>query len=198
MKSLRLLLVIVVVAAGPLACTVDARPDPSEDDGDPGDEDAVGDTAEALRTRCSITRGEILASVTGARRTAIERGFAWWDAQVPYSQARTYHGYRTDCSGFVSMAWQLGTSYTTAEFASGAAPSHAIGSYASLVPGDALVRRRNGSGHITLFLGWNDAGHRSACVLEEANTALDMELGTRSASSLSAGGYRAIRADELD
>jgi hypothetical protein len=96
------------------------------------------------------------------------------------------------------MAWQLGTSYTTADFATGGGKSHPIGAYANLKPGDALVRRANGAGHITMFLGWNDAARTSACVLEQASTALDMEFGTRTVSSLAGSGYRAIRADKLE
>ncbi len=37
----------------------------------------------------------------------------WLNPSIPYSQSDYYAGYRTDCSGYVSMAWQLGTSATT-------------------------------------------------------------------------------------
>lgn len=164
--------------------------------------DGAGDTGElesALSTSsCKLSRSSILASVSGGRRTAIERGFGWYDAQVPYSQSAYRASYRTDCSGFVSMCWQLGTSYTTAELSTGGGKSGPIGSYSNLLPGDALVRRANGSGHIVLFLGWNDASHRSACVLEEASTASDMQFRARTKDSLTANGFKAIRADELD
>lgn len=33
------------------------------------------------------------------------RGQKWVDKNVPYNQNKTYDGYRTDCSGFVSMCW---------------------------------------------------------------------------------------------
>ena len=88
--------------------------------------------------------------------------------------------------------------YTTADFSTGGGQSGPIGSYSKLLPGDALVHRSNGSGHIVLFLGWNDAAHSAACVLEQASTASDMQFRARSASSLTAGGYKAIRADKLD
>jgi hypothetical protein len=71
------------------------------------------------------------------------------------------------------------------------------GSYSSLLPGDALVRRSGGSGHIVLFLGWNDAAHSAACVLEEASTASDMQFRARTKSSLTASGFKAVRADRL-
>jgi hypothetical protein len=165
----------------------------------PGDENGdTGETASAISTSsCKLSRSTILASASGGRRTAIERGFGWLDAQVPYSQSAYRASYRTDCSGFVSMCWQLGTSYTTADFASGGGKSELIGSYSKLLPGDALVHRSNGSGHIVLFLGWNDAAHSAACVLEQASTASDMQFRARTSSSLTAGGYKAIRADKL-
>ena len=41
-----------------------------------------------------------------ARTTILSRGQDWVDKHVPYSQTGTHDGYRTDCSGFVSMCWQ--------------------------------------------------------------------------------------------
>jgi len=181
---------MAVLSTGATGCA--AETDDVEQGSDEGD---VGETAEALSTSCSISRSSILQSVAGARKEAIQRGFSWLDAGVSYSQSRSYQGYRTDCSGFVSMCWKTGTSYTTLSYSQGVASS--VISYAALKPGDALVRRSNGSGHIVLFLGWNDAAKTSACVLEQASTALDMEFRSRSASSLRSGGYKAIRADKF-
>ena len=95
------------------------------------------------------------------------------------------------------MCWKLGRSYTTADFSTGGGSSSKLGSYDQLLPGDALVRRRNGQGHVVLFLGWNDSAKSSACVIEQNSTALDMEFGTRTTSSLKAGGFSPIRADKL-
>ena len=74
-----------------------------------------GKTSKVTGGSCSASRDDILASTSAARQAAIQRGFAWLDAQVPYSQSKYYGGYRTDCSGFVSMCWDLGTSTDTAE-----------------------------------------------------------------------------------
>ena len=174
-------------------CAAHADP-PADQKVDP---EAIGDTSEALTTACTLSRSEILASVSSGRMQAIERGFAWYDDRVPYSQSRSHEGYRTDCSGFVSMCWELGTSFTTASFASGGAESGPLSSYSKLVPGDALVHRSHGSGHIVLFLGWNDDAESSACVLEEASTALDMQFRARTTESLHASGYKPIRADKF-
>lgn len=182
------------ILLGPVGCVADIVDD--DEDSDVGDEE-VGETAEALSSACSISRAKIMASVSGGRKTAIQRAFTWYDANVPYSQSKYHQGYRTDCSGFVSMAWQTGTSYTTASFSSGGGDSFALASYDKLVPGDALVRRKNGKGHIVLFLGWNNSAKTSACVIEQNSTALDMEFGTRTTSSLRSSGYKAIRADKF-
>jgi cell wall-associated NlpC family hydrolase len=168
-----------------------------EEQGDSGDEEMTAETEEALARGCAITRAQILAAADDERRAVIERALRWFDRGVPYSQARSFEGYRTDCSGFVSMCWGLDMSYSTADFASGGAESYALESYAMLRPGDALVRRRTSRGHMVLFLGWNDESKTSACVIEQNGTRLDMELGARTVSAMRASGFRAIRADRL-
>ncbi len=170
----------------------------SDTNADPNGSDVgeTGETAEALTSSCRLSRAQILGATAGERREAIERGFEWFDDRVPYSQSRSHEGYRTDCSGFVSMCWKTGTSYTTASFISGAASS-SLGSYNSLQPADALVYRSGGHGHIVLFLGWSDDAHTSACVLEQASTATDMQFRARSTASLHASGFKAIRADKF-
>jgi hypothetical protein len=180
-----------------------AAPDEGFGGGGP-DEGDVGATVEpsdessqAVSIACRASQQEIKDAITDpARKTIVTRGFNWWNAKVPYSQTRWYQGYRTDCSGFVSMAWQLGTSYTTSSFYAGTADNHVI-SYEKLLPGDALVRRNGSSGHIVLFLGWDDAQKTRACVLEQASTSEDMEFRVRTRSSLGSYGYRAIRKDGL-
>jgi hypothetical protein len=166
---------------------------------DRGDEDPASST-EAVTTGCTKTRAQILsaaAAISSGRRDAITRGFAWYDAHVPYSQTHYHEGYRTDCSGFVSMCWRLNESYTTADFSTGGGDSFALPSYASLEPGDALVRRSGGEGHIVLFLAWNDSSKSAACVLEQESTALDMQFHARTTSSLHGSAFKAIRADEF-
>jgi len=173
-----------------VACAVDTEAPPVVGD--------VGDTSgQQLKVGCNLARSDILASVQGGRRTAIERGFAWYDAQVPYSQSKQYDGYRTDCSGFVSMCWQLGSSYTTSDFINDTGEWTSLGSFDELVPADAMVYRSGIAGHIMMFVGWNDNAKTEACVLEQASTADDMQFRARTTDSLVAGGYHAIRATKL-
>lgn len=169
----------------------------SEGEGDVGDEDDAEARTFAIAASKGCSRPKILASVSGARKDALTRGFTWLDANVPYSQSRSYKGYRTDCSGFVSMSWKLDRSYTTADFIGSSGKWKRLSGYGDLQPGDAIVRRSGGAGHIVLFLGWADASQGSACVLEQASTASDMQFRARSASSLRSSGFKPIRATSL-
>src|SRR4051812_33452029 len=98
-----------------------------------------------------ITRSEVLA-----------RAQYWVDKHVPYSQS-VYapdpqgRGYRSDCSGYVSMAWHLGTSLVTQTLPQ---VSTQI-SYDDLLPGDALDREDE---HVVLFDHWVDSKHTTAQV----------------------------------
>ena len=146
--KLGLVFASAVALVGSAGCAVQ----PEENLGDTGDTSAASSAEEGLTVSCGLSRAAILASVSGGRKTAIERGFAWYDAHVPYSQSKYHEGYRTDCSGFVSMSWQLGTSFTTLDFIDGTGDDTLLASYASLLPGDALVHRSGGEGHVVLFV----------------------------------------------
>lgn len=187
MLRMLFLSLLTIAAAG---CAVDTSDD--EDlggDEDRDDGDVEESSSQALSRGCAMSRSAIMSSTSNAKRiSAMQRGFSWLDANVPYSQSRSYRGYRTDCSGFVSMAWNLGTSYNTASFMSGGAPVRQV-SWDQMMPADALGKR----GHIMMFLGWNDAAHKNACVLEQASTASDMQFRVRSAASLRSQGYKGLR-----
>lgn len=142
---------------------------------------------------CSLSRSAILASTSPARQRAIQRGFSWLDTNVQYSQSASHQGYRTDCSGFVSMCWELGSSPNTASFMAGTGKATPLPSYDDILPGDAFIR----SGHAALFLGWEDAAHTSACIIELASTASDMKFRSRTTSALKSSGTKAFRADYL-
>ncbi|MBX3224148.1 MAG: hypothetical protein KF795_26770 [Labilithrix sp.] len=169
------------------ACTV----------GDDADEERASATSDLVNggdySACSLSRASILASTSPARQRAIRRGFAWLDADVQYSQSASHQGYRTDCSGFVSMCWELGTSPNTAAFMAGNGKATQLSSFDQMVPGDAFIR----SGHAALFLGWEDAARTSACIIELASTASDMKFRSRKTSALTSSGTKAFRADYL-
>lgn len=93
------------------------------------------------------------------REQVMKRAKVWVKKKVPYSQRRHYRGYRRDCSGFVSMAWKLGRSYSTRTISSRAKriPVRA------LQPGDAVLK----PGHVSLFGGWKNKKARTYYALEQ-------------------------------
>ncbi|WP_033214393.1 peptidoglycan-binding protein [Kitasatospora phosalacinea] len=119
-----------------------------------------GADAGALRSaapRPATTRAEIM-----------RRAQTWVDQKVPYSMSKYWSdGYRQDCSGFVSMAWGLGSSQTTwtlPDFADRISKD-------DLQPGDALVYNNpkdpEGGSHTVLFGGWVDAARTTYTALEQ-------------------------------
>lgn len=86
-----------------------------------------------------------------ARNTMIARGQDWVDKHVPYNQQGTHDGYRTDCSGFVSMCWELSKPGLTTS------TLHTVANNITkneLQPGDALLCPGH---HVVLFVGWSSS-----------------------------------------
>ncbi|MFB7472475.1 peptidoglycan-binding protein [Kitasatospora sp. NPDC056184] len=104
------------------------------------------------------------------RAQIIERAQRWVDQKVPYSMSRYWSdGYRQDCSGFVSMAWGLGSSQTTwtlPDFAERITK-------ADLQPGDVLIYNNPASpqsgSHVTIFGGWTDSSRTRYVAYEQTS-----------------------------
>ncbi|MET8246204.1 peptidoglycan-binding protein [Streptomyces sp. NPDC005202] len=102
------------------------------------------------------------------RAEIINRAKKWVAAQVRYSMSAYWpDGYRQDCSGFVSMAWNLPANEWTGS----------LGQYTvritkeKLEPGDILLfhnpdNPEKGS-HVVLFGGWTDYTHTSYVAYEQ-------------------------------
>ncbi|MFI8810045.1 MULTISPECIES: peptidoglycan-binding protein [unclassified Streptomyces] len=113
------------------------------------------------------------SSTSGLRKTTradiINRAKKWVSAKVPYSMAKYWSdGYRQDCSGFVSMAWNLGGNEWTGSLA-------AYGtriSRSELQPGDMLLFHNpadpSKGSHVTIFGGWTDHTHSHYIAYEQA------------------------------
>jgi hypothetical protein len=117
---------------------------------------------------------------------SLKRAKAWVDKEIAYDQGRYYDGYRQDCSGFVSMAWQLGTSAVT-----GTLPqySRTLGSKDDLQPGDAINNRQAGnSGHVVLFVRWIDKAQGKFVAYEE-NGGWGKAVQTNLTLSIKNGGW---------
>ncbi|MFB0629355.1 hypothetical protein ACEPPI_18650, partial [Streptomyces sp. AB3(2024)] len=102
------------------------------------------------------------ASATITRSEAVARAESWVGKGLKYSWDNTYQGYRTDCSGYVSMGWKLGTpGLDTTRFVPSGAASW-LGGKGDLKPGDALLNDAAGaSGHIVMFDRWTDSSQTS-------------------------------------
>ncbi|MCX4677011.1 peptidoglycan-binding protein [Streptomyces sp. NBC_01433] len=113
------------------------------------------------------------SSTSGLRKTTradiINRAKKWVSAKVPYSMGKYWSdGYRQDCSGFVSMAWNLGGNEWTGSLA-------AYGtriSRSELQPGDMLLFHNpadpSKGSHVTIFGGWTDHTHSHYIAYEQA------------------------------
>jgi len=94
------------------------------------------------------------------RTDVLNRAHGWVAKKVRYSQSSTFAGYRRDCSGFVSMAWKLGRSYTSRTIHSVAVRiplSH-------LRPGDAV----HTPGHVAIFVKWANKARSAYVAMEES------------------------------
>ncbi|WP_406289003.1 hypothetical protein [Embleya sp. NBC_00896] len=113
----------------------------------------------------SSIQGRALAGPSAAtkmtRADVIARADSWVGIGLEYSWTTTYQGYRTDCSGFASMAWKLAKPGldTTSFGPSGVTIGIGKG---MLRPGDALLNEAPGAyGHIVLFDTWVDGSQSS-------------------------------------
>ncbi|MEV5608457.1 peptidoglycan-binding protein [Streptomyces sp. NPDC052225] len=105
----------------------------------------------------SVDLAQQSALRTTTRAAIINRAKTWVAAKVPYDMDKYWKdGYRQDCSGFVSMAWDLpGNEWTGSLATYGTRITKA-----QLQPGDILLFHNpadpeKGS-HVTIFGGWTD------------------------------------------
>jgi hypothetical protein len=110
-----------------------------------------------------LTVGLLLALAVPAAATAITRDEVlaraklWVEAGVAYDQGKFTGGYRQDCSGYVSMAWNLGKNYGTTTLPE---VSHQI-TKDELLPGDVLLDNQSPDQHVLIFRAWANAAHTS-------------------------------------
>jgi len=133
------------------------------------------------------------ASVSRSR--VIDRAKAWVDAKVPYSMSDYRNDYRTDCSGYVSMAWMLGDSLTTVTLPD---VTTAIGKE-DLRAGDIMGKLGPGTGgaagHVFLFDRWEDKAAGKFLAYEQ--TPPHTVHSHKNYSSLIDEGYKAYRYNNI-
>ncbi|MFD0367612.1 hypothetical protein [Streptomyces sp. NPDC127114] len=140
------------------------------------------------------------------REQIIERAKAWVAQEVPYStngltspyswwsDEATGGYYRQDCSGFVSMAWQLPYSRSTHTLR---AVSKKIG-LSELKPGDIL----NSDRHVLIFGGWTDRAGREFTYYQQSSRSRptnrgEGDLDDATLSGHPTGSYEARRYDHV-
>ncbi|MFC9395155.1 peptidoglycan-binding protein [Streptomyces sp. NPDC057027] len=102
------------------------------------------------------------------RAEIINRAKKWVSAQVPYSMEQYWSdGYRQDCSGYISMAWNLRSNEWT-----GSLDRFAVRiDRTELQPGDILLFHNPANptrgSHVTIFGGWTDYTHISYTAYEQ-------------------------------
>ncbi|MFE7135662.1 peptidoglycan-binding protein [Streptomyces sp. NPDC057638] len=103
------------------------------------------------------------------RTDIIDRAKRWASVKVPYSMQKYWSdGYRQDCSGYVSMVWNLPRNEWTGTLAKYGTRI----TRAELQPGDMLLfhnpsKPTKGS-HVTIFGGWADHNHTKYTAYEQA------------------------------
>lgn len=142
---------------------------------------------------CERSRAALLAATSSSTRKAIlQRALRWVDASVAYDQGKTYKAagdtkaYRTDCSGFISMAWSLSSSINTTAFGQ-SSNAQKLSSIKALQPGDAVLHpktSREPFAHIMLFAGWEDDAHEQMCAIQMMDTENDMVMSPYNAPLL--------------
>jgi len=130
-------------------------------------------------------------SAQWTRDDCLKVAAAWEAGNVPYSQSTRYNTkqyvssgkgpYRSDCSGFVSAAWDLAPPGATTR----TLPHQSI-SAGELIRCDALL---DASHHVALFWGWADASQTRPIVVEEYSTGHFCEQRTWS----SLRGFKPVR-----
>ncbi|MFG3345556.1 peptidoglycan-binding protein [Streptomyces sp. NPDC048018] len=151
--------------------TVPADPDADTPQGDRGPlhGGALGPGAPPSPGAAPTTSQISLPSLRKTTRTEIvNRAKTWVTAGVPYSMERYWSdGYRQDCSGYISMAWNLPSNEWTGSLDRFADRIDR----ADLQPGDILLFHNpadptRGS-HVTIFGGWTDYTHASYTAYEQ-------------------------------
>lgn len=102
------------------------------------------------------------------RSEIINRAKLWVTAQVPYSMEKYWSdGYRQDCSGYISMAWNLRSNEWTGSLDRFADRVDRT----ELQPGDILLFHNPANptrgSHVTIFGGWTDYTHTSYIAYEQ-------------------------------
>ncbi|MEV0661198.1 hypothetical protein ACIBI3_09435 [Actinomadura luteofluorescens] len=127
--------------------------------------------AKAEPSAKSKPRKQAAEPKSDARSKVIKRARTWHphsDERVPYSQTSTHNGYRTDCSGFVSMALGLPKPGTNTVGLTSSRYTERI-KMSELKKGDLVMDAlgSNTTRHVVIFEKWADKEHSSYWAYEQ-------------------------------
>lgn len=128
---------------------------PSSHSSAPASTNLAVQTAAQARTvsaAATITRAKVIANAKTWHPHTAQR--------VPYSQSRTHNGYRTDCSGYASMALGLGKPGLNTVGLARSSVSTRI-SMSALKQGDLIIDATGTSNtrHVVIFVKWANSKH---------------------------------------
>jgi cell wall-associated NlpC family hydrolase len=137
----------------------------------------------------TITRAQVLARATLWHPHSAQR--------VPYSQLTTHDGYRTDCSGYVSMALSLGKPGPITVGLASSSVSTPI-AMSQLQPGDLVIDAsgNNNTRHALIFVRWADSRHSAYWEYEQRGS-YGTDYRTRTYGLVSGSEYHAYRPKKI-
>ncbi|MFB6807079.1 hypothetical protein ACFCWL_10165, partial [Streptomyces sp. NPDC056387] len=161
---------------------------------------AIPAQAAAPATATALAAATVSSSAVGGsitRSEVIERAKYWLGKGLTYNQGGSYPDsdgkyYRTDCSGYVSMAWHLTSSLNTVGIGDSADTREIPRS--ELKAGDVLNSYYD---HVILFDKWDDAAHTKFSYYSFGSTPVKHVTGMSiNASTIDGhpnGDYKALR-----
>ncbi|MFE0703929.1 hypothetical protein [Streptomyces sp. NPDC058872] len=156
---------------------------------------AVAPTTATALAATTVSSSTVGGSIT--RNEIIERAKYWLGKNLTYNQGGSYpdsdgKSYRTDCSGYVSMAWHLGSSLNTVGIAN-SSDTYEI-SRSQLKAGDVLNSYYD---HVILFDKWDDAAKTKFSYYSFGSTPVKhitgMSINASTIDGHPNGDYKALR-----
>ncbi|GGO49640.1 hypothetical protein GCM10012287_27460 [Streptomyces daqingensis] len=130
----------------------------------------AGDATEQPKAKKTVAQDVDAQAIS--RATVINRAKKWLTAnggkQVPYSQSKTWGGYRTDCSGYVSMALKYGKPGTNTVGLASSSFTKKI-KMSQLKKGDLIIDAKgsNTTRHVVIFEKWTSSAKKSYRAYEQ-------------------------------
>jgi hypothetical protein len=153
-----------------------------------------------LAVQAAAQGGTVKAAATITRAKIIANAQTWHPhtaQRVPYSQAKTHNGYRTDCSGYASMALQLGKPGPNTVGLASSSVSTRI-SMSALKQGDLVIDATGTSNtrHVVIFEKWANSAHTSYWEYEQRGS-YGTDHRTRTYGLTSGSQYHAYRPKKI-